>query len=81
RYGADALVLHPRGGAVGVESRSWSTLDHTGRALHAVTFASIDVSRDFSRRENVVALETEVRNHLLGPNPKGCAERTEGTAP
>jgi 5-methylcytosine-specific restriction enzyme subunit McrC len=81
RYGADALVLHPRGGAVGVESRSWSTLDHTGRALHTVTFASIDVSRDFSRRENVVALETEVRNHLLGPKPKGCAERTEGTAP
>ncbi len=62
RYGADAVVLHPSGGE-GTKA-TWHTCDEAGEALKRVTFATIDLSRDFSLRDEVTKLEDAVSKLL-----------------
>lgn len=70
RYDADVLVLHPRGGDVAVDERTWHALDHVDQRRRAVHYATLDVSRDFSTRVAVGLLEDEVLACLSKAMPK-----------
>jgi 5-methylcytosine-specific restriction enzyme subunit McrC len=66
RYAAPSLVLHPKSAEHDATAGTWFALDAQERRQLPVTFATLDLARDFGKQDERAKLEQDLRALLSG---------------